>query len=109
MLEIKRTTNECEKTTENGIYRVVYSVSENKLENLLVTVFEKTSAEMPGTDGNPVIQEVKTEIGSINLNRGVLNMYNFPYSEKYATYVADFDATVQEVQNLLLASNVDNK
>lgn len=109
MLEVKRTTNECEKTTENGVYRVVYSVSENRLESLVMTVYNKTETEVPGTDGNPVMQEMKTEIGSINMNQGVLNMYSFPYSEKLPLYLADFDATVKEVQEMLTAPKAKSK
>lgn len=109
MLEVKRTTSECEKETANGFYRVVYSISENKLESLSVIVHNKTAEEVPGEDGNPVVQQMTTEIGSINLNQGVLNMYNFPYSEKYTAYVADFDAIVKEVQESLLPVRARSK
>lgn len=117
MLEVKRTTNECEKTTENGVYRVVYSVSENRLENLSVTVFNKTMVEIPGGNVNasvmpgagtaeeqqaePLMQEQLIMIGNLSMNNEQIAMYCFPYTEKYTVYMADFDSIVKEVLSIL--------
>lgn len=106
-MEIKRQTinTEAVAITDNARYQVNTVIVHDRLNDSIelhsvtADVFDKQLVEVPGVDGMPEMQEEERLVGTLGFAFSKMNTNNFPYTEKYALYVADFMEIIDGVRN----------
>lgn len=93
-------TQEAEKITENGKYKIIYTIIDDILTNISVTVYESKMIDVPGADGLPMKQEQFVEVGQLKVDDGYVRNVMFPYTEKTVLYFKDFDDIIKEIANI---------
>ena len=100
-IKTKTTVMDAEHTTANARYILHFSVSENtaegqqKLQVVEAQVWDKKKSPT-GIDGQETEQEYL--VGKLSMQYGYMVPNQFPYTEKYGTYVNDFMEIINTIE-----------
>lgn len=90
-------------TSGNGRYKVQYTIVGNNLQTVTAQVFSKEMVDIPNQEGSGTVkQEQEISLGEISMQFGSIVINRFPYSNKFALYMNDFNEIIDEI----LRSNV---
>ncbi len=86
-----------ETRTANATYAGEYTVINGQLTEVKADVIVTKPTEVPDADGNPMVQDVEQQIGTLRMEYQVLRTEHFPYSEDLPKYMADFCEIVKSI------------
>ena len=90
------------KETENATYQIEYIIiteAKNPVIRQVTAEVEDFTSQMVEDVNNPgtyIPSDVKTIVGTLRYQDGMMINGNFPYSEKYSTYVEDFMSIIKD-------------